>query len=158
MPLKPITKGPTSQSLYDADFHRWAEEQGRAIREQRLADIDWENVAEEIESLGRSDKRRIESNLNVILLHLLKWQFQPDRQKPGWRSSIAEHRARIGKLLRESPSLRSYPSQVLDEEYVIARMKAIDETGLADEQFPKTCPYTAAEVLDADFLPANRAG
>jgi hypothetical protein len=128
------------------------------LRERRSSDIDWENVAEEIETLGRSDKRAIESNLNVILLHLLKWRYQSDQRKSGWRSSIAEHRARIRKLTDESPSLRDYPGQVLDEEYQLARTKAADETGLPEERLPLTCPFTISEALDPSFLPDAERG
>jgi hypothetical protein len=115
--------------------------------------LDWENVSEEIESLGRSDKRAIESDLGVVLLHLLKWRYQPNKQKSGWRSSVIEHRARIRKLVRESPSLRDYPRQVLAEEYEIARNRAAEETGLAKNVFPETCPFDVSQVLDLNFWP-----
>jgi hypothetical protein len=153
MPVGSLKKRPRPDPLYDADFYRWTQEQGRALRAQHGSEVDWENVAEEIEALGRSDRRSIESNLNVILLHLLKWQYQPDQRKPGWRSSIAEHRARIRKLTDESPSLREYPAQVLEEEYQLARMKAVAETELPEERFPQSCPFRIAEVLDFGFLP-----
>jgi hypothetical protein len=146
-------KAPPAGAPYEEDFFRWTAEQSAALREGRLSGIDWVNVAEEIETLGKSDKRRIESNLGVILLHLLKWQFQAAERKPGWRSSIAEHRLRIRKLVDDSPSLRGYPATVLDEEYRLARLKAADETGLGEDRFPATCPYTISEALDPNFLP-----
>ena len=143
------------KSLYDMDFHRWTEEQASALREQRSADIDWDNVAEEIGSLGKSEKRSIESNLNVVLLHLLKWAYQGDQRKPGWRSSIAEHRQRLLKLVDESPSLRGYPELVLAEEYRLARVKAADETGLPEHAFPESCPFSIAQVLNSEFWPTE---
>jgi hypothetical protein len=156
MTLGPLKKKTLhTESLYDTDFHRWAKEQGEALREQRFANIDWRNVAEEIESLGRSDKRSIESNLAVILLHLLKWHHQPQKRKAGWKSSIAEHRARIGKLLSESPSLRGYPAEVLAEEYALARTKASDETRIAEDVFSELCPFTIDQVLDSAFYPGE---
>jgi hypothetical protein len=153
MALKTLRKDLPSAGLYDADFFRWTEEQGRVLRELRPSKIDWENVAEEIETLGRSDKRAIESNLNVILLHLLKWRSQVDQRKSGWRSSIAEHRVRVRKLIDESPSLRSHPAEVLEDEYRLARMKAADETGQSEGHFPRSCPFTIEQVLDPEFLP-----
>ena len=155
MPLGSLKKEVRSAARYDADFHRWSEEQGRALRERRTTDVDWENVAEEIESLGRSDKRSIESNLGVVLLHLLKWRYQNEKRKAGWRSSIAEHRLRILKLINDSPSLQAYPAEVLAEEYSLARLKAADETGLTESGFPQACPFTIQQVLDPDFWPAN---
>src|SRR4051812_21961799 len=113
MATGPLKKEARSAPLYEADFHRWSQEQGQALRAKRVSEVDWENVAEEIETLGRSDKRSIEANLAVVLLHLLKWQYQSDQRKGGWKSSILEHRVRLLKLIAESPSLRSYPDQVL---------------------------------------------
>src|SRR6185295_3348982 len=90
---------------YDGDYFAWSQDQGARLRAAKPKDIDWENVAEEIESLGRSDNRSIESNLNVVLVHLLKWRYRPQRQKTGWKASLIEHRNRIRKLAAESPGL-----------------------------------------------------
>ncbi len=138
---------------YEADYAQWCAEQGALLREGRLSDLDRENLAEEIESLGRSDRREIESRLKVLILHLLKLRFQPERQTPGWQSTLREQRFRIGRILKESPSLRRYPQDVLNEEYALARFEAAEETGLPEETFPKTCPFTIEEILDAAFLP-----
>ena len=150
---KPARAAIEEMPLYERDYARWAEEQGRKLRARSVAEIDWDNVAEEIESLGRTDKRSIDSNLAVLLLHLLKWQVQPEKRKGGWRSSIVEHRHRIAKLVRESPSLRSYPAEALVEEYGFARAKAIDETGLPETAIPRECPFAIEDVLDRDFWP-----
>ena len=131
---------------------------GRALlREGPLSDLDRENLAEEIESLGRSDKREIERRLKVLLVHLLKSQFQPERAKQGWKSTIVEQRRRIYKLVKESPSLRQYPTLVLAEEYEYARDDVAEETGLPVHAFPKTCPYSIADILDLKFYPEARA-
>jgi hypothetical protein len=103
--------------------------------------------------LARAEKREIEDRLNVLLVCLLKWSHQPTQRSGGWASTIIEQRARLLKRLQESPSLRAYPGEVLDEEYAIARDKAAAETGLRAATFPKTCPYTIDQVLDPDFLP-----
>jgi hypothetical protein len=154
MAVRSLRKDSSPTPLYEQDYHRWTEEQGRALREQRPAGVDWENVAEEIESLGRSDKRSIESNLNVILVHLLKWRHQPGKQTGSWKASLAEHRLRISKLIDESPSLRTHPERVLEEEYALARLKAAAETGLPEQRFSETCPFKIQEVLDPGFLPS----
>jgi hypothetical protein len=148
-----LAKARSPAKLYDRDFYEWTVAQARALRDARPAELDWGNLAEEIESLGKSDKRSIESNLNVVILHLLKWQFQPDGRKGGWRSSIAEHRLRIRKLTDESPSLRRFPGEALAEEYDLARLKAIDETGLPESQIPIQCPFTIDQILDPGFWP-----
>ncbi len=140
-------------TLYERDFYAWTQEQARRLRARAHNEIDWENAAEEIESLGRSDKYEIEHRMEVLLLHLLKWKYQPERQKSGWRASIAEQRSRIERRISESPSLRNYPSIILDGAYRIARARAEDETGIAFDAFPDTCPFTLADVLDASFLP-----
>ena len=142
---------------YEEDFALWAAEQGALIRAGKVDRIDLENVAEEIESLRRSDKREIERRLKVLLVHLLKSQFQPERAKQGWKSTIVEQRRRIHKLVKESPSLRQHPTLVLAEEYEYARDDAAEETGLPVLAFPKTCPYSIADILDLKFYPEARA-
>ncbi len=141
---------------YEVDYAQWCAEQGALLREGRLSELDRENLAEEIESLGRSDKREIERRLKVLLVHLLKSQFQPERAKQGWKSTIVEQRRRIHKLVKESPSLRQYPTLVLAEEYEYARDDAAEETGLPVHTFPKTCPYSIADILDLRFYPEAR--
>jgi hypothetical protein len=139
---------------YEADYAQWCAEQGALLREGRFSDLDRENLAEEIESLGRSDKREIENRLKVLLVHLLKSQFQPGKAKTGWKSTIIEQRRRLLKLIQESPSLRSYPASVLAEEYSYARSEAEEETGLDADAFPETCPYSIDQILDLRFYPA----
>lgn len=140
---------------YEADYAQWCAEQGALLRAGRVDVLDLENLAEEIESLGRSDKREIRSRLKELLLHLLKWQFQPGKRKGGWRASIVEQRDELKQLLEESPSLRALPSLALAALYPVARAKAADETGLAEAAFPKNCPYSVEEVLDDGFFPGS---
>lgn len=138
---------------YDADYALWSAEQAALLRAGRFDVIDRENLAEEVEGLGRSDRYEIEHRLEILLLHLLKWEYQPKRRKSGWRSTIREQRLRLNRLVGESPSLKNYPSLVLEDAYRIARAKAEDETGIAFEQFPEACPFVIQQVLDAGFLP-----
>ena len=138
---------------YEADYAQWCAEQGALLREGRLSDLDRENLAEEIESLGRSQEDEIESRLNILVMHLLKWRYQPEQRTPSWRATIIEQRSRILKRLKNSPSLKSYPAKVLDEEYMTAKLRAAGETGLAESVFPETCPFKIAQILDPSFLP-----
>jgi hypothetical protein len=138
---------------YDGDYYAWLTRQAALLAERRFADLDLDNLIDEIRDLARSEKREIENRLNVLLVHLLKWSHQPTQRSGGWGSTIIEQRARLLKRLQESPSLRAYPDDVLDEEYAIARDKAAAETGLRAATFPKTCPYTIDQALDPDFLP-----
>lgn len=144
---------PKPPAGYDQDFARWSAEQAALLRGGRFELVDLENVAEEIESLGRSDRREIASRLKVLIAHLLKWQFQPAQRKPGWRSTIREQRRGILTLIDESPSLKHYPSEVAAREYEFARQDAADETGLALDVFPSEMHYAMNDVLDPDFLP-----
>jgi predicted YcjX-like family ATPase len=141
--------------LYERDFHAWSQEQAEKLRARAHDDIDWENVAEEIDSLGRSDRREISHRLGVLLLHLLKWHLQPPKRKPGWLSTIREQRHRIAGLIEESPSLKAYPGRQVRREYGFARQKAIDETGLPESEFPVSCPYTIANALDDAYFPGE---
>jgi hypothetical protein len=143
----------THADLYDRDFFAWAVEQSEALAERRAIDIDWKNLAEEVRSLGNAEKNEIESRLLVLLVHLLKWSFQPAKRKHGWAGTIREQRRRINKRIQTSPSLAGYPAEVLAEEYADARLTAADETKLVPALFPTVCPFTIVEILDPDFWP-----
>jgi hypothetical protein len=140
-------------SLYDADYLKWLETTVENLRLQNYSNIDWENLIEEIEDMGRSEGRSLESNLIVVLTHLLKWQYQPEFRSGSWKGSLVEHRRRIRKALQESPSLKPYLEQVFAECYADAVEQASAETELPMETFPQACPYSVTEVLAANFLP-----
>lgn len=140
-------------AAHDEDFALWSAEQAALLRAGRLDGLDRENLAEEIESLGRSERKEIRKRLRVLLAHLLKWRHQPAKQKGGWASTILVQRRELHRTLAENPSLRSHPSEVLDEAYEIARLKAAGETGLPEDAFPAACPFTIEQILDPDFLP-----
>lgn len=140
-------------TLYETDYLKWIETNLQKLRNHDYANVDWENLLEEIEDMGKSERRSIESNLIVVLLHLLKWQFQPEHRSGSWECSIVEHRRRIRKALKESPSLKPYFETILSECYMEALKQAKAETGLSLETFPVQCPYHLTEVMDDDFLP-----
>ncbi len=141
--------------LYERDFAAWSKDQAEKLRKRMDADVDWENVAEEIESLGRSDRREILSRMAVLIAHLLKWEFQPGHRSHSWQSSISEQRIWIASIIKDSPSLRKYPRQVLKEAFDDAMPAAMKDTGLRRAHFPKEPPFTAAQALDHEFWPGE---
>ena len=143
----------SNTASYEGDLYGWAMQQAALLREGRLAEADIANIAEEIESLGRSEKRELVSRLKVLLAHLLKWQFQPGHRGNSWRLTIREQRKMLATHLAQNPSLRPGLAEAIAEAYGLALLIAQRGTGLAESTFPADCPYGAAEILDADFLP-----
>ncbi|MBE9062431.1 DUF29 domain-containing protein [cf. Phormidesmis sp. LEGE 11477] len=141
------------RSLYNTDFHLWVANQVAALKAQRLEDLDLSNLIEEIEDLARRDKKALRSYLKVLLMHLLKWQYQPDKRSNSWKASISNARIEIEDILSDSPSLKSYLPTVVAKSYANARTLAAAETGLTVETFPADCPYILKKALDLDFLP-----
>jgi hypothetical protein len=140
-------------SLYDRDFYAWANEQAALLRVGRLTEADIENIAEEIESTGRSEKRELVSRLTVLLLQLLKWQFQPARRGTSWRLSIENTRYQLEEHLDDNPSLKSQLDQVTRSAYRRAVNDAAIETGLMRGTFPAECPYGYDQAISPDFWP-----
>jgi hypothetical protein len=140
---------------YDEDYHAWVFEQIALLKAGRWRDLDIANLTDELKSLASSEQNEIDSRLTVLLQHLLKWEFQPERRSNSWRATIIEQRMRINKAIAKSPSLRRYPATALDEEYVLARLRAADETGLPTERLPERCPYGVGQVLDGEFWPGE---
>ena len=143
----------TAVQLYDTDFVAWTEQTVQLIRAGQFGQVDWDAVMEEIESLGRSDRRELKSRLEVLLQDLLKWQYQSTLRSGSRQNTIDEQRHRIADLLQESPSLKSYPGEVLAESYHRGLKAASNETQLPMDRFPVDCPYTITQILDAEFLP-----
>lgn len=141
------------KNLYEADYLQWIETNLENLRHKNYEQVDWANLLEEIEDMGRSERRSLESNLIIVLLHLLKWQYQPERRSGSWERSIIEHRRRIKKALKESPSLKPYLINILDESYTESVKQAKAETKLPSERFPPKCPYSLTSILDDEFLP-----
>jgi hypothetical protein len=142
-------------SLYERDFHAWLQDQVAKLRARSHNDIDWENLAEEIESVGRSERREIENRLALLITHLLKWQFQPGRRSESWRISISEQRLWIPNIIKTSPSLKDYPAELFGAAYKDGRRQAINETGLSARIFPTDPPFSAEEALDPRFWPGE---
>lgn len=142
---------------YQGDFFAWTQEQAQLLRTRGTLGLDWDNLAEEVDSMGRRDRRKLESRLRRILHHLLKWQVQPGLRGPSWRSTLIEQRRQAEKLLGESPSLRSQLQELADEAYPDAVRDAIDETGLRPQTFATHCPFTVEQILDPEYLPDDEA-
>jgi len=133
--------------LYDRDFYAWANEQAALLRAGRLSAADIAHIAEEIESMGRSEKRELTSRLAVLLAHLLKWRFQPERRGRSWQATIREQRSEVADLLADNPSLGARLDELLPNAYGKAVQIAIRETDLAEETFPAICPWTFEQAM-----------
>lgn len=141
-----------TKTLYNQDFNQWLAEQIKALRQGQLNQLDLENLIEELESLGKSDKRALTSYLKVLVMHQLKWQYQPKKQSSSWLNSINNARFEISLILEDSPSLENYLSEALTKAYAAARKEAAQETSIDPNQFPETCSYSLRDLL-GDCLP-----
>ncbi len=145
----------TPSATYDEDFYLWTQEMAVALRQGDFSALDRENLAEEIENLGKSDRRALKSRLEILLMHLLKWQFQPNRRSGSWQGTIIEQRLRIQDILTDSPSLKNYLISILPGATHNAILLAAAETTLPLDLFPKDCPYSIKQILDIDYLPPD---
>jgi hypothetical protein len=141
------------QSLHDRDFYAWANEQAALLRAGWLSDADIAHIAEEIGTLGRNERRALINRLTILLLHLLKWQFQPNLRGASWRASIDNVRDDISDHLDDNPSLRSLLEASVTAAYRRASRQSAAETGLAEAGFPLACPWSSGQMMDTDFWP-----
>jgi Domain of unknown function DUF29 len=139
--------------LYDKDTYTWAFSQADALRRRSANEIDWENVAEEIESVGRSQESELYSRLKVLMLHLLKWAYQAEMRGPSWTSTVRVQRLEISKHLRRNPGLKSGLEETFADAYEAARLAASIETGLSEDTFPETSSFTFEQATDDGFWP-----
>jgi len=136
---------------YDKDFYTWSQEQGRLVRDGRWGDVDRENVAEEIESLGREQFNKLESAIRVILIHMLKWDHQPERRSRSWALSIATQRTELEDILDDNPGLKPRIGEAIVRAYRRARLEAMNETGLKKSTFADVCPYSFDDITSRPF-------
>lgn len=141
------------EHTYDADFHAWANEQATLLRAGRLSEIDVEHIAEEIETLGRGEKRELASRLSVLLLHLLKWAHQPERRGRSWELTIKEQRRQLTRHLRDNPSLGAWTDQAMADAYGDAVLRAELEMNVPSDMLPRDCPYRFEQAMDEAFWP-----
>jgi len=138
---------------YEVDFYAWANEQAALLRAGRLGAADIDNIAEELESMGKTEKRELISRLTVLLTHLLKWQFQPERRGASWRGTIIVQRHALGRHLRDNPSLKAKLDDAIEDAYSDATPTAMSETNLPESTFPATCPWPWTQIMDKEFWP-----
>ena len=142
-----------SANLYDQDFYAWSQEQARLLRAGKLTQADIEHIAEEIESMGKTEKRELTSRLTVLLAHLLKWQFQPVRRGASWEVTISNQRRDLAVHLADNPSLKAKLPEAIAYAYNNARGEAYAETGLSKATFPTTCPWSFDQIMAEDYWP-----
>ncbi len=142
-----------SNETYTRDFYAWANEQAALLRSGDFARADIANIAEEIESLGKTEKRELVSRLAGLLAHLLKWRFQPGLRGNSWRLTIEEQRYKIADHVEDNPSLDATRDEAIATAYRYARVEAERETGLPRNVFPVACPWTYAQIVDEAFWP-----
>jgi hypothetical protein len=136
---------------HETDFYSWTQEQAALLRQGRLGELDIINLVEEVEDMGRSERRELESRLVVLLAHLLKWQYHPSHRGSSWESTIRGQRFEILKVLKENPGLKRVAHECFDWSYKRARFDAMGETRLKLSVFPTDCPWTLNQVLDDNF-------
>lgn len=139
---------------YDSDFFEWTQRMAALLRSGRLSELDVAHLAEEVEDMGKRDRRELESRLQVLLVHLLKWKAQPERRSASWRRTIVAQRVGIERVRRDSPSLWPRVEADLDRHYADSVDRAAIETEIAPERFPPRCPWTAAQLLERRFFPS----
>ena len=152
---------PDHPTAYETDFYAWTQEQARLLDARQFDALDIPHLVEEITSLGKSEQRELYSRLSVLLTHLLKLHHtaleRPEdlrRAGRGWRATVTTQRLGVAKILRDNPSLRlTIPAELADA-YAVARVEAAAALEMEEDAIPETCPWQAAQVLDADFWPA----
>jgi hypothetical protein len=141
---------------YEIDYAGWVFEQVERLRSRAVDELDLAHIAEELEDLGKSERRALGSHVRNLMIHLLKWEHQPERRGTSWRLSIENHRSEIYELMLESPSLKVHLKNQVEKQYNQARRSAALETGLPPERFPERCPYTKEQLVDPQFLPEGK--
>ena len=141
--------------LYDRDFHGWGLHQAELVRARRLGELDLDNIAEELRSLGSEQEHRLESSYRVLLTHLLKWMYQLQLRSRSWRGTIVRERISAARTVDRNPSLKPLRDGLFAEAYRGARKEAA-ETGLPLAAFPDTAPFTIVQAMDEEFWPDPR--
>jgi hypothetical protein len=138
---------------YEKDFYSWTQEQAELLKSGRFSELDIDNLIEEVESMGRREKRELESRLTLLLLHLLKWKYQKVRRGRSWQLSIDEQRIQFCKTLKENPGLKPALDEITKDAYKLAVIKAARETKISKAVFPESCPWTLSQLIDDGFYP-----
>lgn len=144
-------------NLYESDYHTWALTQAEALRTRCFTKLDLPNLVDEVEDMAKSQERELGSRFAVLLMHLLKWAYQPEARSKNWRLTIKEQRLRANELLTENPGMKAKAPQIFAKAYRAARLEAAKETPLEEEDFPEVNPWTVEQASDDSFWPENPA-
>jgi hypothetical protein len=144
-------------ALYDRDFYAWTQEQAALLKSGQWDQLDIPNLVEEIEALGRQERRELVNRLGILVGHLLKWQFQPQQRSKSWTATIIEQRQEIQELIADNPSLKSYLVEAMNKAYQKSVLLVAKETPLSLDDLPDRCPYTLDQVMDPNFYPEQES-
>jgi hypothetical protein len=152
MTANPNALATDTVELYATDFVTWAEQQAALLEQKQFGQLDLANLIDEVLDLSKRERQALYSNFKIILLHLLKWNYQPAMRSNSWKASTREHRQRVARQLKDSPSLKPYLQEIFTDCYQDARFLAVDETELPEDTFPSDCPFSVSDTLNPDFL------
>ncbi len=138
---------------HEEDVYGWAIHTAELLRKKKMSEVDFDNIIEEIEVLGRSEQHELTNRLSLVIMHLLKWQYQSSKRTRSWELTIEEQRIQAKLCLKVSPSLKSKLNEILENAYEIGKIKAQKETSLDETVFPQQCPYTFEEIMNDAFYP-----
>ena len=155
METKVNSASDTTSSLYETDFYAWTQEQAKLLQQGAWEHLDIVNLVDEIESLGKQQRQELRNRLGVLLGHLLKWEFQPNKRSKSWFVTLREQRRRVSEVLKENPSLKPYLPEALQKAYKDGLDLAVRETPLTDKDFPVECLYSIECILDSNFFPGE---
>jgi len=142
-----------SSNLYETDFYAWTLEQSKLLKNGDFKDLDIINLMEEIESLGKQERRELDNRLGILIGHLLKWDYQPEKRSKSWRATIREQRRAAQKLMSQNPSLKPYLAEAIADAYESGQDLVVAETPLDYANLPENCPYTSEQLFDPSFPP-----
>lgn len=142
-----------AQALYDNDFDNWIQQHIFLLKEHRFSEIDVVHLINELEDMGKSNQRELENRLECLIMHLLKWQYQPNKRSNSWQATIKEQRRRLNRLLKDAPSLKNRMNDAIANVYSDAVDSACGETGLTETVFPNACSYSKEQLLDNEYYP-----
>ncbi len=152
---KTVKQSVPAPELYKMDFYAWTQEQAAFLRSQQWSRLDLSNLIDEIESLGKQQRQELRNRLSILLGHLLKWEYQPQRRSCSWLATLRIQRLDIAELLEDNPSLKSYLEEAFCKAYLKGVELAAGETDLPHQIFPAECPYSLTEILDDQFYPGE---
>jgi hypothetical protein len=142
-------------NLYQQDFFAWTKQQINYLQNQQWNQLDLAHLIEEIETLGKQQRQELRNRLSILIGHLLKWEYQPQKRSHSWFATLRVQRIDIQELINDNPSLKPYLEDTLTQAYIKGLLLAVSETNLPDRTFPKNCPYSLTEILSDRFYPGR---